>query len=243
MHRFTKLVAGVATGGLLLAGGQAMAADLYVAPAAVDNFSGFYGGVHGGWGFSDAKSAYAIDDPFNTQCGGGWGCAVDVDPDGGFIGFQAGYNFQLGNGFILGIEGDYSFASLHDDAVGTWGGGATEVILDVDRMASIRGRLGMDMGQWMPFITAGWGWMEGDRSAFGQNLCGISPNCKTEDSNWHSGFVVGGGLEYALTENWRLKAEYRYWDGSKETYGIGFGGGTDVDLSIHTVQFGVNYGF
>ncbi len=44
------------------------AADLYVAPAPVpapiDNFSGFYGGVHGGWGFGNASSAYA-DDAFN----------------------------------------------------------------------------------------------------------------------------------------------------------------------------------
>ena len=87
--------------------------------------------------------------------------------------------------------------------------------------------------------------MQGDRSAFNPvTLCGVGgPDCKTEDSNWHSGFVVGAGMEYAITQNWRVKGEYRYWDGSKETYGLAFGSGTDVDLSVHSVQFGVSYGF
>ena len=164
MRRFRKWMAGVATGSSFLVGGQAMAADLYVAPAPIDYFSGFYGGVHGGWGFSDATSDY-VNDAFNPGgipgCGqpgaplATFGCAVNADPDGGFIGVHGGYNFRLGDGFILGIEGDYSFASLHDDGVGVQIGSATEVILNVDRMASIRGRLGMDMGQMMPFITAG----------------------------------------------------------------------------------------
>jgi outer membrane immunogenic protein len=55
--------------------------------------------------------------------------------------------------------------------------------------------------------------------------------------------VLGGGVEYAINHNWTLKGEYRYFDGGSENYSVGFGDGTNVDLSIQTVRFGVNYNF
>src|SRR5688572_14690571 len=93
------------------------------------DWAGPYLGLHGGWGVSDADSAYN-DTEFNSpNCGldapigfpGAWsGCPVDLDPDGAFVGVQAGWNFVFGNGLMIGIEGDYSAASLKDEGEGSF---------------------------------------------------------------------------------------------------------------------------
>ena len=60
------------------------------------NWSGFYIGAHGGWGFGDG----AFEDGF-------------------VVGGQLGVNWQF-NSFVLGVEGDGSFVDWGEtDAVGT----------------------------------------------------------------------------------------------------------------------------
>ena len=143
------------------------------------------------------------------------------------------------NGLMLGVEGDYALASLNDDGeVGT-GIFNTHVDLEIDQLASVRARLGMAMGQWLPFVTAGWGWAHADRETFnslywhkfGQQL-----------ARWMD---RRPGAEYAINDTWSVKAEYRYYNLSEETYGVNAigGEGTEVDLDLHTVQVGVNIHF
>ena len=137
---------------------------------------------------------------------------------------------------MLGVEGDYAFASLSDDGEGGTGFYNTHVDLDIDQIASVRARLGMAMGQWLPFVTAGWGWAQADRSTF-NSIFGTS-----SDSNWHDGWTAGLGAEYAIDDRWSVKAEYRYYSLGEETYGVKASGGegTDVDLDLHTVLVGIN---
>jgi len=233
---------------MLVIGSVAQAADpVSPEPAAVD-WSGFYAGLHGGWGWADAASEYGNDD-FNeggapgcpTSFGffGELGCAVDLKPEGGFVGAQAGFNFAFDNGLLLGVEGDYALASLSDDGEAGTFFFNTHVDLDIDQLASVRARLGMAMGQFLPFVTAGWGWAHADRETF-NSFFGTS-----SDSNWHDGWTVGAGAEYAINDTWSLKGEYRYYNLSEETYGVNAigGEGTEVDLDLHTVQVGVNIHF
>jgi outer membrane immunogenic protein len=230
---------------MLAIGSVAQAADVVVAePAGVD-WSGFYMGLHGGWGWADAESEYG-DNYANEECResheyealaridfGQPGCAVDLKPEGGFVGAQAGFNFVFDNGLMLGAEGDYALASLNDSGEGGTGFFNTHVDLEIEQLASIRARLGMAMGQWLPFATAGWGWAQADRST--NSLFGTS-----SDSNWHDGWTVGVGAEYAINDAWSVKAEYRYYDLGEENYGVAAPGGTNVDLDLHTVLVGVN---
>ena len=239
---------GVLLGASMLAMcGASQAADVVAAEPGVD-WSGFYMGLHGGWGWADAEAEYG-NDYYNEHCGeaqearliliGQLGCAVDLKPEGGFVGAQAGFNHAFDNGLLLGLEGDYALASLNDDGEAGTGIFNTHVDLEIDQLASVRGRLGMAMGQWLPFVTAGWGWAHADRSTF-NSFIGTS-----SDSNWHDGWTVGAGAEYAINDRWSLKAEYRYYDLGEETYGVNAigGEGTDVDLDLHTVQVGVNIHF
>ncbi|MEQ1942769.1 outer membrane beta-barrel protein [Mesorhizobium sp. VNQ89] len=209
---------------------------------AVKYFDGFYIGAHGGWGWADAPANYV--NPPASACGpsGSYGCAISLDPEGGFVGVQAGWNYVFDNGFMLGVEGDYSYASLNDSGNGLFTFGGTQqshVDIDIDQMATIMGRVGFVMDRWMPFATVGWGWVHGERNVNSSFPAGFSASAE----NWHDGWVLGGGVEYALDEHWTLKGEYRYFDGGDEVYGVGFAGGTNYDLDISTVRFGINYGF
>lgn len=244
------LLASVAALGLSI--GSATAADVYVPdvpapmPEAAPQFdwSGPYLGLHGGAGWSNADSAY--NNPFFNPptCGiaFGWGCPVDVDPAGAFVGVQAGWNFIFGNGLMLGVEGDWSYASLSDSGDGPFAGGAfsTHIDLEVDQMATIQARIGWTMGRWLPFATVGWGWAHAERSAF--NPVFLGP-VAVSDTNWHDGLTLGAGVEYAINDRWSIKGEYRFFNGGTETYGLGFAGGTAIDLDIHTARFGVNFRF
>lgn len=229
----------------LLTTAVAQAADAVVEEVAIVdvapewNWSGAYIGLHGGYGWAKGDASYA-DGDFNEECGFGYGCAVGLDPDGAFGGAQAGYQYQFSNGIVLGVEGDWSFASLHDSGEGYWDDGDqyTHVDLKIKQMATIQARLGYAMGRWLPFATLGWGWAEVEREAFNDQFL----NPPSRDTNWHDGWTAGVGAEYAIDDKWSVKGEYRYFDGGDQNY-LGFAGGTDIDLTVHTVRFGVNYSF
>ena len=65
-------------------------------------------------------------------------------------------------------------------------------------------------------------------------------------SNTHLGWTVGGGVEWALLDNWTAKVEYLYVKLDNETYfanTAGNGLGFNADLDVHTVKVGLNYRF
>lgn len=227
----------------------ASAADAVVEPVEIVevapewNWSGVYIGVHGGYGWAQGDSAYNNPPPFDCGPTSFYGCAVDLDPEGAFGGVQAGYNYQFSNGVVLGVEGDWSFASMNDDGIGAFDPPGppsyTHVDLKIDQMATIQARLGYAMGRWMPFATLGWGWAHVEREAFNPTFL----NPPTSEEQWHDGWTIGAGAEYMIDQNWSVKGEYRYFDAGDKDYSLGFAGGTNVDLEIHTLRVGLNYGF
>jgi outer membrane immunogenic protein len=63
------------------------------------------------------------------------------------------------------------------------------------------------------------------------------------DSQTHTGYTIGGGLEYLFTPNWSAKGEYMYTNLGGKTYNLGgdlFDSGT---IDFHTIKVGVNYHF
>ena len=65
-------------------------------------------------------------------------------------------------------------------------------------------------------------------------------------SNNHFGWVIGGGIERALTPNMTARVEYLYYDFDSATAPAGTvagGGIADLDPSMHTVRFGLNFKF
>src|SRR5215471_14084260 len=108
-----KLLLAGATLAAVGIGGHATAADLPAEPAytsplvvPVYDWTGFYVGISGGYSFGRASNSYTIT---------GFGpVAGSTHMNGGEFGGQAGYNWQAGRQFVIGIEADLQ---------GTWQNG------------------------------------------------------------------------------------------------------------------------
>ena len=143
-----------ATAFILTPVGMASAADTSeVLPvAATYGWSGVYVGAQAGYAWGDARVGQAFaPDSFDNY---GWG----YSPSGGFGGLYAGYNKQFDGGLVLGVEGDYSFASVKGttlyQALGVddpaFGGE-----LKLDSVGSMRLRAGFAVDRWLAFVTGG----------------------------------------------------------------------------------------
>jgi outer membrane immunogenic protein len=59
-----------------------------------------------------------------------------------------------------------------------------------------------------------------------------------------SGWLVGTGIEYAITPTWSAKIEYNYMDfGTKNVLFDLSGDPASVKQQLHSVKFGINYRF
>src|SRR5512147_1095257 len=106
----------------------------HAAPAAAENWQGFYAGVHAGYTWGDADQPYGfVGGPyvFNDQD------APDVS--GTIYGGQVGYNLELGDHWVLGVEGQGTFGERKGDDGGT-GGDVNGV--NIISEYSLRGRAG-----------------------------------------------------------------------------------------------------
>jgi outer membrane immunogenic protein len=209
----------------LVAAAPASAADLprampYKAPAYVTsyNWTGFYVGMHAGYG---------------------WSSSDGFDASGGFIGGQAGYNWQpMGSPWVFGIEVDSAWADMGRSSTVFVPAGLLSVSSNINYQGSLRGRVGYAFDRTMIYATGGLGWMNNEvkvNAALGPFLVGAS------DSQMHIGGVVGAGVEHAIAPNWSVKGEYLYSMYGSERYFGGFGGGFSGDIDTHTLKVGLNY--
>jgi outer membrane immunogenic protein len=203
----------------LLAGGQALAADLpppmappprapaAYAPAPVPYFSwtGIYIGLNAGYGFGTVKNDSFLGVPtgnYNTT---------------GFVGGGTiGGNYQF-NSFVVGIEADGDYNGL-SGTVPLSGASFTSTYL-----ATVRGRAGFAWDRVLFYGTAGGAATNAKDSIFG-----------TANS---FGWTAGGGVEYAFLPNWTAKAEYLY---IQTTPSIG---GVSITDTENVIRGGINYKF
>ncbi len=201
------------------------AADLprpsYKAPVyapAYYNWTGFYAGINGGYGFG--KSDWS-----------GAGGTGSTKPKGALAGITLGYNLQTGS-WVWGLEADvdYSWMKGSDSAgTGVCTGSGCETKLTW--FGTGRGRLGYaGWDRWLPYITGG--------VAYGNIKA--TPAVGGDFNKAKLGWTVGAGVEYALLANWTTKLEYLYAD-----LGTISGGtpGNDVTFKTHLVKAGLNYRF
>ena len=185
-------------------------APLY-SPVPAYNWTGFYVGINGGggWGRSDFGPTLPTG-TFRTS--------------GGLVGGTLGYNYQMGN-LVLGLEGDADWSNIRGSAAC----GGTTCSVRNDWLGTARGRLGLAMDRFMPYVTGG--------AAFG--------NIKTDVTGFGGGntsrvgWTLGGGIEAAIAGPWTAKVEYLYVD-------LGRGGsvlGSDASFRTNIVRAGLNYRF
>lgn len=225
-HKKQRLVEGVIMRTVLLSvcavfasGIAAQAADLpvkaarapLVAPAM--SWTGFYVGGQLGYGWAGIRPNDA--DVF-AMFGPGLAYSSREAARGMLGGFTVGYNYQFG-AWVAGLEGDFSWSNVRGDfdAVATPGPVNVHVDARMDWLATARVRLGYAFGPALLYATGG--------AAFARiagNNTNVTPGgtFTSSDANTHSGWTLGGGLEYAITPQLSAKIEGLYIDLSEERY-------------------------
>lgn len=210
--------------------GAAFAADtVEVAPVSAGFiWTGGYVGLQAAYGWGDTR--------FDDGATSNW-----FDVDGFAGGLTAGYNVQFAGNWVAGIEADLSISGV-DGAFGpgnlgqpdgsSWGCGSDACTTDVDWYATARARLGYAFDNLLVYGTGG--------LAIGRVKSQIVDDLAFYVSDTNIGWSAGAGVEYALNQNWSVKAEYLHVDlGWTELANDFFKSETKFD----TVRLGVNYRF
>jgi outer membrane immunogenic protein len=200
-------------------------------PPPAPSWTGLYIGVHAGaawqsapqWSFFDPNAAAGLNVlTANTNVGG-------TPALGGVGGIQAGYNWQFAPAWVVGIEGDISWASLADHrgspiffgpASATPGfpvvTGGVQMSANTEWLSSVRGKFGFTgwLNNTMLYATGGVAWANIEYAANG--FTGPPATALTQSNTsfdtTRSGWVVGGGAEWMATTNILLRAEYLFYN-------------------------------
>ena len=212
---------------VLMSASAAFAADLprrapvYMPPLApVFTWTGFYGGINGGYGFGD----------FNAT-----GRSHAGSPNGGLVGGTLGYNYQLPNNIVVGLEGDLDYASINNTST-TSGPLTSKGNLNFE--TTIRGRAGYAVNRMLFYATGGYA-----GGTVHSTVYDVPNGYFNANSNYLNGFAVGGGAEYAIMPNLSGKVEYLYTDLSPAYNFVGTKDVTRVGLTSSNIRVGVNYHF
>jgi opacity protein-like surface antigen len=173
----------------------------------------------------------------------GGGGTAEPDFAGYIAGGQAGYNVQFGR-VVVGIEADYG----HSNAKG---GVSCPNAFDytceaeADRVASVTGRLGYTWGRALFYGKGGWAGADVTVQTKRNDLSPIPPSGTPVNgtSEWVSGWTIGGGVEFALTDRWSAKAEYMHYDFGKDRYTVDFGLPVDATTRADVARIGLNLHF
>ena len=234
-------------------------------------WTGFYVGVNaGGIWPSGSRSATLVAPgvfpfPVSTFFPGGLG-----SQSAGFLGGgQAGYNWQTG-AFVLGVETDFDGTTLSKSTNSTGapflGTGVPALLLgdtlsihaksSLSWLGTTRGRVGFVVtpdNRLMIYATGGVAY-GGGSSNFSVFDAATGSFWSGNPSSTRVGWTIGGGLEYALTNNITIKGEYLYADLGSSSFnslgntaalinfpGVAVSGKIDYNASIF--RAGVNYKF
>jgi hemoglobin/transferrin/lactoferrin receptor protein len=225
------------------------------------DWTGLYAGFHAGAGFARTwGKTTALDgtpDPIAATE------AADIKLNDIMIGGQAGFNWQLGNRVVLGVEADWSK---------TWMSGVQDTLTqealiapyndiagelqarthyNIDWTGSIRGRLGYAFdNRWLAYGTGGVAFLKEtqwrDQYQYYSDYRGEWTELllAEKSSGNRTGFTVGGGAEYAINDRWSIKADYAYSRfGSKDFKFENARAGTAGDQVTGTEWVTPDYGF
>jgi outer membrane immunogenic protein len=241
---------------LLLAGiafaavaGPATAADLARRPVYkarqlipyVYNWTGFYIGAHIGYGWdSEDPSAVGIEHQHLNPI-------PSYNANRGLAGLQAGVNYQI-KSWVVGGEGEFAWTSISGGATWFPPGADFEphtISSDVKRLATAAGRVGYAFDRALIYAKGGAAWENVDYGHSHTHASGFVH--LFSGSAARSGWLIGGGIEYAFWQNVSAKIEFDHIDfGSKDITTSDAAGDFvifNIGQRLNIVKTGINYKF
>jgi outer membrane immunogenic protein len=234
-----KLAIALTFGSALTLSMPVMAAD--IVEEAYD-WSGFYGGVFAGVGYTSSDWDGVDDD---VAVG-----PVSIDEslnDTQFLlGALAGVNFQH-DSWVFGLEADIAWfdSKEHENLDGAEG---LDITSEIDLLGSVRARAGYAADRTLFYVTGGLAFADAehtwdDRGRVPGDIFDLPKKSVDLDFGW----VVGAGIEHAWTDNWLVRIEGLYFDlGSEDgevSNNINETDTFDVDQEIWVGRIAVSYKF
>ncbi|KQT78022.1 porin [Methylobacterium sp. Leaf466] len=258
--------------------GTAAAADLprraappVFVPVPVFTWTGFYFGINAGYAFSEndrvrTTGIGALQANVNNNLRPG---TIGVSQEGFTGGGQVGYNYQFtpGSGLVVGIEADAQYTDLQATSVNSVPRTPPLSTLtntfrtELSYLGTVRGRVGFAFDKVLFYGTGGFAYGDVTSSVAFQTNAPVA--YAGSRSTMETGYVYGGGIEYALpTDSFlnffkssavTVKAEYLRYDLGSRTLlvgntgslppqpGIGYNSRFSTEGSI--ARAGLNYKF
>ncbi len=196
------------------------------APAAVAvtpafSWTGFYVGGFVGGVFAKSNvniPAYPSTHNYNSRSFAG--------------GLKVGFNYQFGN-LVAGLEDSVTFHSNRGQGL-SGGAGGEQFRVNHNVSADIVGKLGMAFGRTLIYAKGG---------VAAARLSGINfiPAQPAVYTSRRIGWTLGAGVDYAVTDNFILGADYSYADYGRKTYV--FSGPVSVQQTAHNLRVSAAYKF
>jgi len=205
------------------------------------SWTGFYFGGEIGGAFANGTISDSL-----------FGLSVSSNHSGFLGGGDVGYNYQASN-IVFGIEGNFDWTSLSATGNGVFipTVGTLQASAKTDWITTVAGRLGITAdrlfyggggggGGVLFYVKGGGGWVKNSAS-----ITNLTTGASVSASNNNSGWLVGGGIEWAFSRSWSAKIEYDYlglrsfsWNSTLfplETF--------TASRNIQTLKAGINYRF
>jgi outer membrane immunogenic protein len=244
---------------------MATKAPMYkAAPVVVSDWTGWYIGINGGYGWADTNN-WAIPGTPDTFIG-------SAKAQGGLVGGQVGYNWQVAPNWVVGIQGDGDWANIRGNATNPlspdgrcWSGGdqTSDCKTNYKAMGNLTARAGyLILPTTLVYGKAGINFAALDLKVTNViditgGTCApvgtVQPGYNSR-STTQTSFTAGGGIEQKIGNNLTVFGEYDYVDIHGTSTGLNTGGtgggGCTPDFTSSTtlkplniVKFGLNYTF
>jgi outer membrane immunogenic protein len=206
-------------------------------PAAFQNYAPAYNWSGLYYGGTVGVALANTDHYYDRQNGKNDHGQVWLDSSGFAISGHVGYNVMMPSLWVFGVEAEIGYLGINQERI---------VIKDDDVLrlktglfGTIRGRVGYAFGRFLPYVTAGFGFVDVENA--GGNPA--NANRYLTISEWRPGLVVGAGAEYAFSQNLIARLEYLYFDTKSYEVRNLENEMMKFDNNIHLVRAGLSYKF
>ena len=211
---------------------QAVTPVPYLAPTF--SWTGFYIGANIGDGWEN----FNIADTLN-------GLSFGSNTRSAFVGGgQVGFNYQVSPVLVLGVEGFFDGVATNNNVGGAAiipGVGLVSASAQPDWVSTLAGRIGFTgpgFDHWLFYAKGGGGWVQASATV-------NAPVATFSESRTTSGWMAGGGIEWAFAQNWTARIDYQYIGLENTTVAPSFlvDTFTTRNANVQTLTVGVNYLF
>jgi outer membrane immunogenic protein len=185
----------------------------------VFSWTGCYVGANAGyaWGDRTNPNIYYADPGgavnFAGYFGAGGNGFPNLSPSGFVGGGQVGCDVQV-NTWVFGAVADFQGAGVDASASAhvtppSFVASTQSLSESLDFLGTVRGRAGVALNNWLLYASGG--------LAYGQARSTLTFSSTTmdysgSDSDTRVGWVLGAGIDYAITSHWILGVDYLHYD-------------------------------